>query len=206
MNFLSLEMLAQGGPIVLVQLVVSVVALAIVLERLVYLRHSNIVKLDLYHEVLRLVAGGQPKVALETAKGDPSPMMRICEAALSHPEQTQDQLRETIEDAGRHEAPRLERYLTSLQTIAVISPLLGLLGTVTGMMRVFETIVTEGNGNTSLLAGGISEAMVTTAVGLTIAIPALVFYSYLSRRAENLLIEMERYALRLHATLGRRSK
>ena len=203
-HFLKLDFLAQGGPIVIIQLICSVIALAIVLERIFYLRQPKVIKVERYHEIMQLVAGGKTKLALETSKSDASPMMRICHAALSHTDQSTTELRETIEDAGRHEAPRLERYLTSLHTIAIISPLLGLLGTVTGMMRVFDTIVTEGNGNTSLLAGGISEAMVTTAVGLCIAIPTLVFYNFLNRKAEYLLIEMERLALKLHEALGRR--
>jgi len=206
MEALQPHFLSQGGPIVIIQLVCSVIAVAIVLERLFYLRKNKIIPSELYHEIIKWVSTGEPKVALETAKTDPSPLMNVCQAALSHIDQPPMELRETIEDAGRHEAPRLERYLTSLHTIAVISPLLGLLGTVTGMIQVFETIVTEGNGNTSLLAGGISQAMVTTAVGLCIAIPALVFYNFLNRKVEFLLIEMERHALKLHEVLGQRSK
>jgi len=205
-QLLQPNVLAQGGPIVILQLICSVIAVAIVLERLFYLRKSKIIPSELYHEIMKWVATGETKVALETAKTDPSPLMSICQAALSHLDQPPMELRETIEDAGRHEAPRLERYLTSLHTIAVISPLLGLLGTVTGMIQVFETIVTEGNGNTGLLAGGISQAMVTTAVGLSIAIPSLVFYNYLNRKVEFLLIEMERHALKLHEVLGKRQR
>lgn len=205
MNFLNPEVLSQGGPVLLVQLVCSIAALAIVLERFFYLRHDKVVRIDLYQTILRQVKGGDLPGALSSAQSDASPMMKICATALTHAEQGPRELRETIEDAGRLEAPRLERYLGALHTVAVITPLLGLLGTVLGMMHVFDTIVTEGAGNTQLLAGGIAEAMVTTAAGLTIAIPALVFYNFLSKRAENLLVEMEGMAIELHRALkGRR--
>ncbi|MDT8446924.1 MAG: MotA/TolQ/ExbB proton channel family protein [bacterium] len=205
MNFLNPEMLSHGGPVLLIQLICSIVALGVVLERFMYLRHDKVVRVDLYQTILRQVRGGELNSALSSAQSDPGPMMRICATALSHAEQGPRELRETIEDAGRLEVPRLERYLGILHTIAVISPLLGLLGTVFGMMRVFDTIVTEGAGNTQLLAGGISEALVTTAAGLCVAIPTLVFYNYLSKRTDNLLVEMEGLAIELHRALKGRA-
>jgi biopolymer transport protein ExbB len=110
---------------------------------------------------------------------------------------------EGIEDAGRHVAHELERYLGALSTIAAISPLLGLLGTVTGMIRTFKAITVAGVGNPAAMAGGIAEALITTAAGLIIAIPALVAYRYLRSRVDIHVIEMEKEALKLVAAIDR---
>ena len=112
---------------------------------------------------------------------------------------------EAIEDAGRHVAHDLERYLGALSTIAAISPLLGLLGTVTGMIRTFKAITVAGVGNPAAMAGGIAEALITTAAGLIIAIPALVAYRYLRGRVDGHVIEMEKESLKLVQAIDRAS-
>jgi biopolymer transport protein ExbB len=110
---------------------------------------------------------------------------------------------EAIEDSGRHVAHELERYLNTLGTIAAISPLLGLLGTVTGMIRTFEAITVAGVGNPAAMASGIAEALITTAAGLIIAIPALVAYRYLRGRVDGHVIEMEKESLKLVQAIDR---
>jgi biopolymer transport protein ExbB len=113
---------------------------------------------------------------------------------------------EAIDDAGRHVVHDLERFLNTLGTVAAISPLLGLLGTVTGMMRTFKAITTAGIGNPTAMAGGISEALITTAAGLIVAIPALVAYRYLRGRVDALVIQMEKESLRLVQAIDRSSE
>ena len=106
-------------------------------------------------------------------------------------------MKESIEDTGRHVVHELERYLETLGTIAAITPLLGLLGTVIGMVKVFTAITTHGVGNPTVLAGGIAEALITTAAGLTVAIPALIGYRYYRSRVDTLVVDMEKEAIKL---------
>jgi len=110
-------------------------------------------------------------------------------------------MKESIEETGRHVVSELERYLNTLGTIASITPLLGLLGTVIGMIKVFAAITTVGVGNPSVLAGGISEALLTTATGLSVAIPSLMFYRYFRGRVDQLVIDMEQESLKLVAVI-----
>ena len=113
--------------------------------------------------------------------------------------------KEAVEDAGRHETARLSRYLTALGTIAAVSPLLGLFGTVTGMINVFQTIAQSGVGHASELSGGISQALVTTAFGLLVAIPALVAYNYFQARVDSMVTDLERESLRVIRAVYRSS-
>jgi biopolymer transport protein ExbB len=116
-------------------------------------------------------------------------------------------MKEAIEDTGRHVVHELERYLNTLGTIAAISPLLGLLGTVIGMIQVFSAITTQGVGNPAALAGGISQALITTAAGMSVAIPALMAYRYFRGKVNMLVIRMEQQALRMVEVLhGQRSR
>lgn len=201
-SIFTLEAFQTGGVIMYVLLFASVTALAIIIERFSYLRSSRVIPINKLREIELSLRQADLKAALETARSDESPMMRVAEVALINADKPSDDLKTAIEETGRLEMPRLERYLTVLYTIAVASPLLGLLGTVTGMIHVFEAIVTEGSGNTGLLAGGISEAMVTTAFGLTVAIPSLVFYNFLAKKVDLLAVEMERHSLILFEMLS----
>ena len=127
--------------------------------------------------------------------------------ALKNIDYERDLMKESIEECGRQVALELERYLNTLGTIAAITPLLGLLGTVIGMIKVFTVITTSGVGNAELLAGGISEALITTAAGLTVAIPSLMFYRFLRRKVDELLLQMEDQAIYLIEVLhGDRNK
>jgi biopolymer transport protein ExbB len=134
-----------------------------------------------------------------------SPLGRVLAAGLSNRHRDRSLMIEAIEDVGRHVAHELERYLNALGTIAAITPLLGLLGTVTGMMRTFKAITVAGVGNPAAMASGIAEALITTAAGLLVAIPALVAYRYLRGRVDSLVIQMEKESIRLVQAIDRSS-
>jgi biopolymer transport protein ExbB len=128
---------------------------------------------------------------------DASPLGRILAAGLSARHLDREHMKEQIEDVGRHVVHDMERYLNTLGTIASITPLLGLLGTVIGMIDVFAVITTQGIGDAGVLAGGISKALITTAAGLTVAIPSLMFYRYFRGRVDELVVTMEQEALKM---------
>jgi len=195
------ESLTQGGPIVLVLLFCSILGVALIIERFIYLRPQRIIPIDLLQQIELHVKEGNLPEALSWARQSESPMMKVAEIALINADKPKEDLKIIMEDAGRLEVPRLEHYLSGIHTIAVVSPLLGLLGTVTGMIRVFEAIVQEGTGNAQLLAGGISEAMLTTAFGLMVAIPTLVFHNFFSKKVDLILVDMERHSLILYELL-----
>jgi biopolymer transport protein ExbB len=130
-----------------------------------------------------------------------SPLGQLLAAGLANRRAGRDIVKENIEDCGRHVVHELERYLSPLGTIASISPLLGLLGTVIGMIKVFAAITASGVGNPGVLAGGISEALITTAAGLSVAIPALIGYRYLRGRIDGLVVEMEKETMHFLETL-----
>ncbi len=127
-----------------------------------------------------------------------SPLGQVLAAGLAHRHSPREVMKESIEDSGRHVVHELERYLGPLGTIAAISPLLGLLGTVSGMIRAFTAITAQGVGNPTVLAGGIAEALITTAAGLTVAIPSLIAYRYLRGRVEGLVVADRERGDRLH--------
>ena len=135
-----------------------------------------------------------------------SPLGQILSAGLINRDQERIVMKDSIEDTGRHVVHELERYLETLGTVAAISPLLGLLGTVIGMVKVFAAITTHGVGNPTVLAGGIAEALITTAAGLTVAIPALIGYRYYRNRVDTLVVNMEKEAIKLIEALHRRQE
>ena len=136
-----------------------------------------------------------------------SPLGRVLAAGLANRLHAHEVLKEAIEDAGRHMLPELERYLNTLGTIAAIAPFLGLLGTVLGMIQMFGGIGSHGLGDPSIVAAGISQALVATAAGLAVAIPSLMFYRYLRGRVEELTVDLEQEALKLIEILrGTRAK
>jgi biopolymer transport protein ExbB len=132
-----------------------------------------------------------------------SAMTRILQVAILNHDKEKEEIKGMIEDAARQEMPVLERYLTLLGTLAAIAPLLGLLGTVTGMIRAFMVIAEAGVGTPATLASGIYEALITTAAGLSVAIPTLVFHTYFVNKVDGLVLEMEKHSLRLLDILKR---
>lgn len=200
-----LELVQAGGWLMLPIIACSVIALAIVAERIWSLRVGRVLPKNLVAQVWRWEKINQlnDRHLQELQKG--SPLGCILSAGIMNRQQSHDIMKESIEDTGRHVVHELERYLNSLGTIAAITPLLGLLGTVIGMIKVFATITTEGVGNPGALAGGISEALITTAAGLSVAIPTLMFYRYFRGRVRMLVIRMEQEALRMVEVMhGRR--
>lgn len=192
-----LELIQAGGWLMLPILVCSVIALAITIERFWTLRQSRILPEALRGRAWRLAYERQLEERYLAALKESSPLGRILAAGLYALPHGRSAMAEAVEDTGRQEAHRLERYLNTLGTIAAISPLLGLLGTVIGMIKVFGAISAEGMGDMPALSGGISEALITTAAGISVAIPALIAYRYLRGLVDERVVEMEQEALLL---------
>lgn len=192
-----LELLSAGGYLMVPIVACSVVAFAIVLERFWALQRSKVAPGFLLVEIRKWRREGGLDAARINALETHSPLGRVLAAGLANAGREREQTKERVEDAGRRVALELERYLTALGTIAAISPLLGLLGTVVGMIEVFAVITTHGVGDPTVLSSGISQALVTTAGGLVVAIPALIFHRYFRARVRELVLDMEREAVKL---------
>ncbi len=178
-------------------LLCSITALGIIIERSVNLIERKIFPQDIINLIDSLIQTNELEKAYLICEKRCSPLTNIIKSAIENRQQGQEAIKEAILDAGRQEVPSLEKNLVILGTIAGISPLLGLLGTVTGMIKVFRVISAQGIGGAGALAGGISEALITTATGLAIAIPSLVAYNYFVHKVEKLVITMEKHSLRL---------
>jgi biopolymer transport protein ExbB len=187
-----LEIVQAGGWMMWPIIACSVVAVAIVLERLWTLQERRVLPPSVANHVWELVQQNQLDVKQIQQVHQSAPIGQVFAAGLAYRHASRDVLKEVVEDTGRHVVHDLERYLSPLGTIAAISPLLGLLGTVSGMIRSFTAITAEGVGNPTVLAGGISEALVTTAAGLTVAIPALIAYRHLRGRVDGLVVKIEK--------------
>jgi biopolymer transport protein ExbB len=192
-----IEVFEAGGPVMWPLLACSLAALAITIERSVNLRTGKILDPTVVERVTGLVEGGRADRAMEVCRQSPGIFTNIVLAGLEVAGKGESTAKEAVEDAGRHETPRLTRYLGALGTVVGVSPLLGLLGTVTGMIDVFKTISRVGTGQADQLSGGIAEALITTAAGLFIAIPALVAYNYFQGKAEAIITDLERETLRV---------
>lgn len=193
-----LEFVKAGGWMMLPILLCSIVATAIVVERFWSLQRRRITPDNLVAQIWQWAnAGVLDTKRLQTLRAG-SPLGRVLAAGLVNRHHDRIVMKEGIEEVGRHVAHELGRYLNTLGTIASITPLLGLLGTVFGMIKVFTVITVQGiGGDASVLAGGISEALITTAAGLSVAIPTLMFYRYFSGRVEGYVMTMEQEALKL---------
>jgi biopolymer transport protein ExbB len=189
------ELVRAGGPFMWPIIVCSIAAVGILLERLWTLQRKRVLPQELIKKISQLAETNQvnPKVIEALEKN--SPLGRVLAAALANRDRGRDIMMERVEDTGRHVVHELERFLNSLGTIASISPLLGLLGTVTGIIRAFNAVMLGGMGDPRLLAGGISEALVTTAGGLAVAIPSFIAYRYLRGKVERIVVEMEKIAV-----------
>ncbi|KFN46288.1 MotA/TolQ/ExbB proton channel family protein [Arenimonas composti] len=185
------ELIKAGGWVMLPLIALAVLATAIVLERFWTLRRKDVLPPGLGEEVREWARGRNldPK-HIEVLRRN-SPLGELLAAALDVRNRPRELIKERIEDTGRHVAHRLERFLNTLGTIAAVSPLLGLLGTVFGMIRMFLDILGHGVGDANQLAGGIGEALISTAAGLVVAIPALIFHRYLRGRITGYIVEME---------------
>ena len=192
-----LEVFSNGGPVMIPLSLASVVALAIIVERAWNLRAQKILPPEEVERLYTLIDDGEFIRAEEYASSRPGALNNTLLPALHARRESREYIREVVRDAGRQEIPGLERNLGALGTIASVSPLLGLLGTVLGMIQVFAVVSLQGVGQADALAGGISQAMITTATGLTIAIPALAAYNYFVGKAEAIVLETERLVLEM---------
>ena len=192
-----LELLTAGGWLMVLIVLCSIIVLAICIERLYTLNPKKIAPPHLLVTVWKqLKAGEMDADRLRTLKQS-SPLGRILAAGLGNAYHGRDVMKESIQEAADHVVHDLERYLNTLGTIDAVAPLLGLMGTVLGMIKVFAEIMTQGTGNASALAGGISEALITTAAGLTVAIPALVMHRYFVGRIDGIVVELEQETIKL---------
>ena len=192
-----LELVKAGGWLMVPILLSSIVALAICVERYLELNPAKVAPRKLLNQVWHWLQNKQLDGAKLKDLSQGSPLGRILAAGLSNAKYGRDIMKESIEDAASHVVHDLERYLNALGTIAAVAPLLGLLGTVLGMIRVFSDIMLQGTGNAAVLAGGISEALITTATGLLVAIPALIMHRYFQRRIDEIVVTMEQDAIKL---------
>ena len=192
-----LEILKSGGWLMLPILICSVVAMAIIAERLWALQKSKIVPKHLVAQIYHMRKKKQLDMNAIQALKENSHLGRVLASGLMSMHHSREIMKESIEETGRHVVHDMEKYLNTLGTVSQIAPLLGLLGTVVGMIKVFTVITSEGVGNPGVLAGGISEALITTAAGLTVAIPSLIAARYFRRHIDDLVIHMEQEAIKL---------
>lgn len=201
-----LELVTAGGWLMIIIIACSVAAIAICIERFYVLNSRKIAPPHLLPNVWKQLKAGEFDSVRLKALRESSPLGRILAAGLANANQGREVMKESIEQAAGHVVHELERYLNTLGTIAAVAPLLGLLGTVVGMIRVFAEIMTQGTGNASALAGGISEALITTAAGLVVAIPALVMHRYFTGRIDGIVVELEQQTVKLVDALHQREE
>jgi biopolymer transport protein ExbB len=191
------EIVQAGGWLMLPIIACSIVAAAIIVERLWTLQPQRVLPRDLTADAWDRVVRNRLDRDYLSELQHSSPLGQVLASGLANRHASRELIKESIEDSGRHVVHDLERFLNSLGTIAAITPLMGLLGTVIGMIKVFAAITAFGVGNPGVLAGGISEALITTAAGLSVAIPALIAYRYLRGRVNALVVSMEKEAMKL---------
>lgn len=192
-----IDVLVAGGWVMPLIVACSVVALSISIERYLALDRSKVAPPHLLATVWRDLKQGELNAQKLAQLRINSPLGAILAAGIANRGQGRDVMKESISEAASHVVHDLEKYLNSLGTVAAIAPLLGLLGTVVGMIDVFTQITTVGTGNANALAGGISEALLTTAAGLIVAIPALVMHRYFTGLIDAIVVDLEREAIKL---------
>jgi biopolymer transport protein ExbB len=183
-------------------LLTSIVGLAVFIERALFLRRSRIIKPEIIWMIKNINKTEDVQKMLDQLGNREGPFINIIRTGLENFKKPREEIKEIIIDQGRQESRTLERGLVILETVAGIAPLMGLLGTVLGMIKVFQVISVQGLGQTQSLSGGISEALITTVFGLSIAIPALVAYNYFNHRVEDLILEIEKHSSHLMKKLG----
>lgn len=191
------ELLVAGGWLMVPLLICSIAVVVISIERSISLRTNKVLPANLLGKVWIWLTERNVTEDKLTELKNSSPLGKILAAGLSNSEHGREVMKDSVEEAANQVIHDLDRYITILGTIAAIAPLLGLLGTVVGMIKVFTAIMLEGTGNAGVLAGGISEALITTAAGLSIAIPALVLHRHFERHIDTLVVEMEDQAIKL---------
>jgi biopolymer transport protein ExbB len=201
-----LELVLAGGPFMWPIILCSIIAAGIILERIWTLQRRRVMPPDLTRRIWALVEAGQANDKVIAALEVNSPLGKLLATGLANRHRPRAVLMERLEDAGRHVAHDLDRFINTLGTIAGVAPLLGLLGTVTGIIKAFEAIHTQGLGDPRILSGGISEALIATAAGLVVAIPSQVAYRYLRGRVDSTVVQIEKDVLRFAEALNDRSE
>jgi len=197
-----LELLQKGGPLMWLIVLCSVVALAVFLERLLYLHRATIAVGDLLRGLSNILRKGDYAEALQECATTPGPVARVAHAVVLRHDAPRSDLKEIAEEAGQLEIPKLERNLPLLATIAYATPLLGLLGTLLGLLDAFQRIASQsGYATAADIADGVYQSLLTSASSLAVAIPAFVAYSYLSSRVNGIIHDIERAAIEIMAIL-----
>jgi len=200
------DLISRGGVVMYPIILCSIIALGVFLDRLWVLRRKKIIPGEFIRNVEEQVKNQKISEAIFLCQGDDSSIAKIFLAGLKNAGRGMWLVKEAIEEMGGREGVILEKHVGILSTIANLTPLLGLLGTVSGMIKTFNVISLQGVGNPALLAGGISEALITTATGLCVAIPTLVCYRILKDKAEALIFEMEENSLKIIEIIENSSK
>lgn len=200
------DLMLKGGPMMVLIMGCSVIAFAVVIERIYHLRRARIDTRKFMVSITDTLKRNKIMDAIDRCNAMPGPIAHILKAGILRHDRSRAEIKEAIEDAGLHEVPRLEKNLPVLATIAHIAPLLGLLGTVTGMVQAFQVIEMKAGAlmpvNPGDLAGGIWESLITTVAGLAVAIPTYVAYNFLVSKVNGLVLEMEKSATDLVNILG----
>jgi biopolymer transport protein ExbB len=191
------ELVKSGGWLMLPIILCSIISISIIAERIWTLRRERVLPKHLVATAWNAVKQEHMSRSDIEALSKESALGAILSVGLQNRHESRERIKECIEEKGREVVHDMERFLNTLGTIASISPLLGLLGTVIGMISVFAAITTHGVGDPAALAGGISEAMITTAAGLTVAIISLIFYRYFRRKVDGIVVIMEREAIKM---------
>ncbi|KQC11127.1 MAG: hypothetical protein APR54_11215 [Candidatus Cloacimonas sp. SDB] len=181
----------KGGILMLPIAVSSLISLEVIIEKLITLRRKRIIIPEVKSVINSVSSEEDLPLAISVCNQHEGVLSNLMKIVLMQSGRTYEHRKEELSDRGRQEIRSLEKGLGVLETIAAVTPILGLLGTVVGMIKVFQVISLQGVGEASALSGGISEALITTAAGLSVGIPALIFYNYFSRKAENLILDIE---------------
>lgn len=192
-----IDIIVAGGWLMVPIIICSVAVIAISVERYWTLNPTKIAPRTLLAQVWSWIKNNQIDAAKLRELKQSSQLGKILAAGLSNSKHGREVMKDSIQEAATQVVHDLERYVGSLGTIAAVAPLLGLLGTVFGMIEVFTAIMLEGSGNTAVLAGGISKALITTAAGLCVAIPAMIFHRFFQRRIDSIVVTMEEEAIKL---------
>lgn len=201
-----LSFLAKGGVLMVPLFICSILSIAVIIEKLITLRARKVLPPEVEKIVQNFSSEEDINLVSSVCEQNKSLLARIILIVLNHRKLPYNRMKEEIENNVRQELRSLEKRLGILETIAAVSPILGLLGTVVGMIKVFSVITSQGVGNASALSGGISEALITTAFGLTVAIPALICYNYFTRKSEDLILDIEDVINNLIKKIGHTKK
>jgi biopolymer transport protein ExbB len=191
------EIIRAGGPFMWPIILCSIGSAAIILERLWTLQQKRVLPRELTEQVWKWIERNQVNDKLIYALEQNSPLGKLLAVGLANRHRPREVIIERLQDTGRHVVHELERFLNTLGTIAAISPLLGLLGTVTGIISAFSAISASGMGDPKVLSGGIAEALLATAGGLCVAIPSLISYRFLRGKVDDIVVQMEKEAMKL---------